>query len=110
MKYLRVSLLIALSSVSTISFAEHLIKDAAIGGGLGGALGGAVGAEIGGRNGAIMGSAVGAAIGTAVVTDKNPSDKAHKQPKPSHISDQPGYGGQPRYRHCPPGQAKKGRC
>ena len=36
----RIFLLVSLSSVSFLGFAEHLTKDAAIGGGLGGAIGG----------------------------------------------------------------------
>ncbi|MCI0653129.1 MAG: hypothetical protein L0Y39_01435 [Methylococcaceae bacterium] len=92
-----------------LSNAEHdnMTGKAAIGGGVGGAAGGAIGAEIGGREGAIIGSAAGAALGTAVTTDGS------RRPAPSHDYD--GYysaprGGHPYYRHCPPGQAKKGRC
>ena len=84
------------------------IKDAAIGGAVGGAVGSVGGAELGDRNGAIIGSAVGAAVGTAIATSE-PAD----QPVPESIpvvelSIQ--AAGHPKGRHCPPGQAKKGRC
>ena len=69
--------------------------DAAIGGGLGGAAGAAIGNEVGGRTGAILGGAAGAAGGAAITTD---GDSDH---------DRHGHRGRD---HCPPGQAKKGRC
>jgi hypothetical protein len=95
--------------IPSLSYADHdeVTVDAAIGGGIGGAAGGAIGAEIGGRKGAIVGSAAGAAIGAAIATDG--PDQAH----PKHHYARHGYypkGGHPHYRHCPPGQAKKGRC
>ena len=70
--------------------------DAAVGGGLGGAAGAAIGNEIGGRTGAMLGGAAGAAGGAAIATDNDDHD-----PYDRHDD---------RGRHCPPGQAKKGRC
>ena len=80
--------------------------DAAIGGAIGGGVGAAIGQEVGGRDGAIIGGAIGGATGAAIATDDK-DDREVKGPvvvqpvvvPPSH----PG-------RHCPPGQAKKGRC
>ncbi len=85
-------------------------KDAAIGGAVGGAVGAVVGAEIGDRNGAIIGSAVGAAVGTAIATNEQaPSDHPALESIPVvELSVQ--AEGHPKGRHCPPGQAKKGRC
>ena len=82
-------------------------KDAAIGGGVGGAVGGAIGAEIGDRKGAIVGAAIGAAVGTAIATDENHSAKTSVEVV---VTDTAAPGGHPKGRHCPPGQAKKGRC
>jgi hypothetical protein len=94
--------------------ADNLVGEAAVGGGVGGALGGAVGASVGGRDGAIIGSALGAAVGTAVATD----DPAPPRRAPGHRARERievhehhhYYGREPASRHCPPGQAKKGRC
>ena len=87
--------------------ADSSTLDAAIGGGLGGAAGAAIGNEIGGRDGAIIGGAIGGAAGTAIATDPDvsvgrPVVKTHE-----HYYRQPVA--HPYY-HCPPGQAKKGRC
>lgn len=92
------------------SWADEVDRaDAAIGAGVGGAVGAVIGAELGDRNGAIVGSAVGAAIGTAIATEQ-PTDDGQTivievQPQPvvviQHSNNE---------RHCPPGQAKKGRC
>jgi hypothetical protein len=89
--------------------------NAAIGGGAGGAVGAAIGNEVGGRQGAIVGSAIGAAVGTAVATDepKRPAKVYAPPPEaaPAHVYHRhPVSGGHPHYYHCPPGQAKKGRC
>lgn len=93
--------------------ADNSTLDAAIGGGIGGAAGAAIGNELGGRDGAIIGGSVGAAIGTAVNTNQSPR---YVTPTEQHYNynyprnSYPGYGGgHPGY-HCPPGQAKKGRC
>ncbi|TDJ40458.1 MAG: hypothetical protein E2O54_07995 [Gammaproteobacteria bacterium] len=97
---------------------DNQTLDAAIGGGVGGALGGAVGAEVGGREGAIIGAGVGAAVGAAIATD-DPSEAAEDHDHGGmldgvEIHAQVGDAGHPvghdRGRHCPPGQAKKGRC
>lgn len=87
---------------------QNITKESAIGGGLGGAAGGAIGAEIGGRNGAIIGSAAGAALGTIILTDDERGDDQYHDVGP-RIRNSTGWG-HPFYRHCPPGQAKKGRC
>ena len=106
--------------VSAEVCADNSALEAAIGGALGGAAGAALGNEIGGRNGAIVGGAVGASVGTAIATDPDhrhnapargqynyyPSDTYPAYPGnayPVRPADAHGY-------HCPPGQAKKGRC
>jgi len=89
--------------------------NAAIGGGVGGAVGAVVGAELGDRNGAIVGSALGAAVGTAVATEGDNHHDGHRNHAGAvvephvevHVVGNHGHG----YgKHCPPGQAKKGRC
>ena len=92
--------------VATAASADELTKDAAVGGGIGGAVGGAIGAELGGREGAIVGSGVGAALGTAIATNDAEQDGKPVAVPPVVIVT-PGH---PRGVHCPPGQAKKGRC
>jgi hypothetical protein len=87
--------------------ADSSTLDAAIGGGLGGAAGAAIGNELGGRDGAIIGGAIGGAAGTAIATDP---DVSVKRPV---VKTGGGYHRHPAghpYYHCPPGQAKKGRC
>ena len=95
---------------ATLSWAADEQVEAAVGGGVGGAIGAAVGQDIGDKKGAIVGSAIGAAIGTAIALEDHdatrptqPSaDRTHVEviAAPAH----------PKTRHCPPGQAKKGRC
>ena len=86
--------------------------EAAVGGGIGGAVGAVVGNEIGDRKSAIVASAIGAAIGTAITTDET-TPKQHRAPEVAvdiSIGDVAKNSGHPNARHCPPGQAKKGRC
>lgn len=75
--------------------------DAAIGGGLGAAIGN----EVAGRDGAILGGAIGAAVGTSG-SDSN-KQVAPKGEVRYEIRTREGH---PEGYHCPPGQAKKGRC
>jgi hypothetical protein len=77
--------------------------DAAIGGGLGGAVGAVIGHEVAGRDGAIIGGAIGAASGVAVNTDGDSGKSMPKVSAKHKVGHPHGY-------HCPPGQAKKGRC
>ena len=90
--------------------------DAAIGGGIGGAVGAAIGNELGGRNGAIIGGALGATAGAHIATDRD----AHHGASQRNLYHRDAYrdpryeyhlqrSGSPDY-HCPPGQARKGRC
>jgi hypothetical protein len=99
-------LLIVGCGFTATSWADDLVKDAAIGGAIGGALGGAVGAEVGGKDGAIVGAGVGAAAGAAIAT--NDDDDGHD----NHHADVPVVvvPASPQGNFCPPGQAKKGRC
>ena len=90
-------------TISTAALADSQSVDAALGGALGGGLGALVGNEVGGRNGAIVGGALGAAAGAAVATDDYPH-RSHGYLAPRAYR----YGAP--YYHCPPGQAKKGRC
>ena len=80
--------------------------EAAVGGGVGGAVGAVVGEELGGRTGAIIGAGVGAAVGVAVATDNNRDDNSNAAVEVIVSSTDV----HPKGRHCPPGQAKKGRC
>ena len=83
-------------------------KDAAIGSALGGAVGAVVGAELGDRNGAILGMAGGAAVGSSRATsEQTPSAQPESIPVVELSVQAEGH---PKGRHCPPGQAKKGRC
>ncbi len=123
--FLRLSvLMLLLGSTSSIvaddSDAEKITKEAAIGGGVGGALGGAIGAELGDRKGAIIGAAVGAAIGATIATEGGTiateggttGDTAKLKLHPEIVVVIPHVDADhhPKGRHCPPGQAKKGRC
>jgi phage tail tape-measure protein len=99
--------LLVLSLVAVEVNAGNSTLDAAIGGGIGGAAGAAIGNEVGGRDGAIVGGALGAAVGTAVNTDRD-SRRAAPPVEPRYEYSSP-RGGHPS-QHCPPGQAKKGRC
>jgi hypothetical protein len=99
--------------LSAPSFADEQKTKAIIGGGVGGAIGAAVGDELGDRNGAIIGSAVGAAIGTAVATsDVKPHSDGHHIPVRVEVDVAATHppSKHTKGRHCPPGQAKKGRC
>jgi len=94
--------------------ADNSTLDAAIGGAIGGAAGAALGNELGGRSGAIIGGALGASAGTAITTDQE--DYRHRAPIGDHYDNYPRHAYpvypnniNPGY-HCPPGQAKKGRC
>ncbi|ERJ19347.1 17 kDa surface antigen [Salinisphaera shabanensis T35B1] len=91
-----VASLLALSLSAPAFALDDDTLDAAVGGGLGGAAGAAIGNEVGGRTGAILGGAAGAAGGAAITTDNDRRGYDHRHE----------YRGQ----HCPPGQAKKGRC
>ena len=109
MKYLKILLAISLPVLTQASLSGDLAIESAVGGGIGGAVGGAVGAEVGGRNGAIIGSGVGAAVGTAIATN----DYKHEEHKPPETKVEVNYRSEkqhPHTHHCPPGQAKKGRC
>jgi len=87
--------------------ADSSTLDAAIGGGLGGAAGAALGNELGGRDGAIIGGAIGGAAGAAIATDEHgPSRRPVVETGPAYTRHPVGHP----YYHCPPGQAKKGRC
>lgn len=101
--------LIFLSLTSTAAVADNQTKEASVGGGLGGAIGGAIGAEIDGRNGAIIGAGVGAAIGAAVTTEEEMRSSRDVNVRTGVRVTSPGAG-HPHGYHCPPGQAKKGRC
>lgn len=108
MKRASLTILVALLAVPLGAWSDDLTTDAAIGGGVGGAVGGAIGAQVGDREGAIIGSAVGAAVGTAIATEGE-SDHGHSgipagEVTSTHIKQHP------HTHHCPPGQAKKGRC
>ena len=82
--------------------------DAALGGAIGGGAGAAIGEELGGRDGAIVGGAIGGAVGAAIATDEDRADRSRPTTvvRPVLV---PGSQ-HPAGRHCPPGQAKKGRC
>ena len=134
--FLRLSvLMLLLGSAGSIladdSDAEKITREAAIGGGVGGALGGAIGAELSDRKGAIIGAAVGAAIGATMATEGGTmateggtiaTDGGTTHAKTGHTANLKLHpeivvviphvdaDHHPKGRHCPPGQAKKGRC
>ena len=88
-----------------LAVADDKIKTA-VGGGVGGAVGAVIGEELGDREGAIVGAGVGAAIGAALATEKDSDESRHQSDRVVVNVDTP-----PRHgKHCPPGQAKKGRC
>ena len=91
------------------ALADDKVK-AAVGGGVGGAVGAAIGEELGNREGAIIGAGIGAAVGAAITTDDHDRDRNASPAEANAIvvirHDAPQAHG----RHCPPGQAKKGRC
>jgi hypothetical protein len=99
------SLIGAVLLCGSVVHADDDTVDAALGGGIGGATGAAIGEKLGDRDGAIIGGAIGGAVGAAIATDderaERRSDPIVLRPvvAPSHPA-----------RHCPPGQAKKGRC
>ena len=81
----------------------------AIGAGAGGAIGAVIGDELGDREGAIAGAAIGAAVGTAIATDSDGQRTTRNESSEVKVVvDAPNS--HPHGRHCPPGQAKKGRC
>lgn len=100
-------LLLTALSLTSPALADSSTLDAAIGGGLGGAAGAAIGNELGGRDGAIIGGSIGGATGAAVATEPEPRVRGPAIKPPRAGDHQPT--GHPYY-HCPPGQAKKGRC
>ena len=103
------ALLLTVSTVFPVAWADDQTVDAAIGGGVGGAVGGAIGAEVGDRKGAIIGSAVGAAVGTAIATEDD--HHGHKGEKVDIPASSVSHATSHSHGHfCPPGQAKKGRC
>ena len=83
------------------AYAGNSTLDAAIGAGVGAAIGN----EVGGREGAIVGGAIGAAVGTS---GSDSSNHSHSAPR-TEVQINTNEAGHPGY-HCPPGQAKKGRC
>jgi uncharacterized protein YcfJ len=97
--------LLLCAAAASVSAADRETVKTAVAAGVGGAVGAVVGEEVGGRNGAIVGAAAGAAIGAAVATDSNQVQRAKERvvvvTEPGHTHHR---------RHCPPGQAKKGRC
>ena len=107
MKNLGFVLLFAVGCAFTAaSWADDLVRDAAIGGAIGGGLGGAIGAEVGGKNGAIVGAGVGAVAGAAIATNDKDGHDHHHADTPEVVVVPPHQEGH----FCPPGQAKKGRC
>lgn len=90
----------------TSAIADDDRVKAAIGGGAGGAVGAVIGQELGDRNGAIVGAAVGGAVGAAIATDDDGKSNSEHHESAAEFA----RSGHPEGRHCPPGQAKKGRC
>ena len=104
---MRFLLAFTLLAASASALADDKTR-AVVGGGIGGAVGAAVGEELGDRNGAIIGAGVGAAVGTAVAT-QNETHSRHA-PNPEVVVKVEANGPPAHGIHCPPGQAKKGRC
>ena len=95
--------------VSSPAMADDDRVKTAVAAGAGAAVGSVIGDELGDRKGAIIGSAVGAAVGAAVVTDGD-DDHHHRSGDGVVVVAPVVSTGHPHVRHCPPGQAKKGRC
>ncbi len=85
-------------------YADNKTLDIAIGAGVGAVIGN----EVGGREGAILGGAVGAAIGSGDDGGKRYSPRQTEAPIRHDVDERSGRA--PSGYHCPPGQAKKGRC
>jgi uncharacterized protein YcfJ len=100
---MKIKYLVLAIALSAVEANAGSTLDAAIGGGLGGAVGAAIGNEVGGRDGSIIGGAIGGAVGTAINTDEHSDHHASKKIVYIESTKHQGY-------HCPPGQAKKGRC
>lgn len=94
--------------VTTQAWAEDKVK-IAVGAGVGAAVGAVVGDELGDRKGAIVGSAIGAAVGTAIVTQDGHDHAGEVKVVPVAVEIVV-HDAHPKGHHCPPGQAKKGRC
>ncbi len=94
--------------VTAQAWADEKVK-IAVGAGVGAAVGAVVGDEVGDRKGAIIGSAIGAAVGTAIVTQDGHHHLSDVEVVPVEVEIVV-HEGHPKGRHCPPGQAKKGRC
>lgn len=99
-------LLAAVVLVAPYAAAGDETVDAAIGGAIGGGVGAAIGQEVGGRDGAIIGGAIGGAAGAAIATDDKDGHQTKAPVVVQPVVLPPPHPG----RHCPPGQAKKGRC
>ena len=95
-----------LAAVGPVAAGEK--AETAVGAGVGAAVGAAIGEEIGERKGAIVGGALGGAIGAAIATQDHDSNEHVKVDVESEVIvvEQT----HPKAKHCPPGQAKKGRC
>ncbi len=109
LQFMNFKYLILMMMLFTVEASANSTLDAAIGGGLGGAVGAAIGNEVGGNDGAIVGGAVGTAINTDRSTDNQRSETRVR----SHTIETPVIETRPLNNngyHCPPGQAKKGRC
>lgn len=96
-------------AMAQLGNADEASVDAAIGAAVGGAIGAVLGQQAGGRDAAIAGGSIGAAVGTAVATDGQSQHQHADHQRVIHVV-QPGANGHPHTEHCPPGQAKKGRC
>ncbi len=85
-------------------YADNKVLETAVGAGIGAAIGN----EVGGRDGAIVGGVVGAVVGASIGDDGKP---VATRPAPViHYDVQQERSAHPAAQHCPPGQAKKGRC
>jgi hypothetical protein len=101
---------IFLLTITASSYADDKVE-AAVGGGIGGAVGAVVGDELGDRKGAIIGAGVGAAVGTAIATSGEDGKARSAVPADNQVTVVVRDDGPPAHgKHCPPGQAKKGRC
>lgn len=111
MKFQPIAIALVVFATSGASWAGDSKLEAAVGGGVGGALGAVIGDELGDRKGAIIGAGVGAAIGAAIATDDGGADRRHLDSGAVEVRVDTSSGSHHRHgRHCPPGQAKKGRC
>ena len=112
---MRFSLLTVLIAACCVAFSTPALADdeklrTALGAAAGAAAGAIVGDEAAGRDGAIVGAALGGAAGAALASSPEANHGKGQKSATVSVTLQDQTSTHPRTRHCPPGQAKNGRC